>query len=91
MWKEHFRELGSKFARDFFDEIKRYETEGIRRMTYLTILIGILTLFNYYFPLNLTIKGYISFIAIITIFIFMMNHSDMNDHLNNSKKLKKYD
>jgi hypothetical protein len=90
MWKEHFRELGSKFTRDFFDEIKRYETEGIRRMSYLAILIGILTLFNYYFPLNLTIKGYISFIAIILIFIFMMNNSDMNDHLNRSEKLKKY-
>jgi hypothetical protein len=90
MWKEHFHELGSKFTRDFFDEIKRYETDGIRRISYLTILIGILTLFNYYFPLNLTIKGYISFIAILTIFIVMMNHSDMNDHLNRSEKLKKY-
>ena len=90
MWKEHFRELGSKFALDFFDEIRRYEIENIRLMSYLVTFLGILTLFNYYFPLNLTIKGYISFITIMTIFAFTMNRTMMSNYLNRSEKLKKY-
>jgi len=90
IWSEHFRELGTQFAQDMFDEYRRYQKVGLRNGILGIILIGLLTLFNYFFPLNLTIKGYISFIAVILIFVFMMNNSDMNDHLNKSEKLKKY-
>ena len=91
IWSEHFRELGTQFAQDMFDEYRRYQKVGLRNGILGIILIGLLTLFNYFFPLNLTIKGYISFIIIEPLFIIVGFYlSDMNRFFNNSEKLKKY-
>jgi hypothetical protein len=91
IWNEHFRELGTQFAQDLFYEYRRYQKVGLRNGIFGIMLIGVLTLFNYFFPLNLTIKGYISFIIIEPLFIFVgLYLSDMNRFFNNSEKLKKY-
>jgi hypothetical protein len=89
IWKEHYKELGSQFAQDLFGELKRYEKDQLHKVFKLTISLGILTLFNYFFPLSLEIKTYISFI-IVGIFIVLSVYFDLNHFFNDSEKLKKY-
>jgi hypothetical protein len=89
IWKGQYKEIGSQFAEDLFEEFRKFEKETMQKLVYLTIVLGILTLFNYYFPLNLTIKTYISFI-LIGILLIIGNYFDLNRYFNNSEKLKKY-
>ena len=90
IWKAHFKDIGSQFAKDFFDELRRYEKESVSKIYYLTLFLVILTLFNYFFPLNLEIKSYISFIILLSIFIIGMSFADLNRFLKKSEKLRKY-
>ncbi|HMK53930.1 MAG TPA: hypothetical protein VK444_04030 [Methanobacteriaceae archaeon] len=89
IWKEHFQELGSQFAQDIFDEFTTFEKDQLNKVLYLTVSLAILTLFNYFFPLNLEIKTYISFV-IVGIFIISSVYFDLNRFFNNSEKLKGY-
>jgi hypothetical protein len=89
VFKEHYKELGLQFAQDVYDESIRYQKEMIPKIFMATIVVGILTMFNYYFPLNLAIKTYISTI-IIGIFLTIAVYDDLNHYFNNSEKLKKY-
>ena len=69
IWKGHFKEIGSQFAQDLFEEFTRFEKETMIKLFYLTIILGMITLFNYFFPLNFEIKTYINFIVNRNIFI----------------------
>lgn len=89
IWKGNYKEIGSQFTEDIFSEFRRFEKDIVNKLFFIVILLCVLTLFNYFFPLNLTIKGYISFI-IIGILIIMQLTFDLNLFFNNSKKLKKY-
>jgi D-ribose pyranose/furanose isomerase RbsD len=90
IFKEHFKELGSEFAQDLYDEFRNFEKLTITRyMVLLLIILSILTLFNYFAPLNLIIKTYISTI-VVGIIIILMGYYDLNKFFNNSKKLRKY-
>jgi D-ribose pyranose/furanose isomerase RbsD len=90
IFKEHFKDLGTQFAQDFYDEFRNFEEITIKRnMITLFIILSILTIFNYFAPLNLTIKTYISTI-VVGIIIILIGYYDLNRYFNNSKKLKKY-
>ena len=89
VWKGHFKDIGSQFTEDLFGEFRSYEKEQMQRLIYLTISLFILSLFNVFFPLNLDIKTYISFIIIGT-FLIIGNYFDLNRYFNNSEKLQKY-
>lgn len=89
IWKEHYKDIGPQFAQDLFHEFKRYEKDELSKVFFLTISLVILTLFNYYFPLNLDIKTYISFV-IVGVFIVMAAYFDLNRFFNDSERLKKY-
>lgn len=89
IWKEHYRTLGSDFAQDMYDEYVKSLRSTVRQVFIVIILISILTLFNYFAPLDSAIKTYISFI-ILVIFLIMSTYFDLNYSFNNSEKLKKY-
>ena len=90
IWKQHFKKLGSQFAQDLFDEVRKFEYMSGRNGFIFAGFTGILTLFNFYFPLSLEIKGFITFIILLTFLIVANYYSNLNRYLNNSEKLKKY-
>jgi len=89
IFKEHYKKLEFQFAQNVYDEFIRFHIVSMKSVFLFIIILGILTLFDYYFPLNLEIKSYISFI-IIGIFLIMGVYYDLNRFFNNSEKLKKY-
>jgi hypothetical protein len=89
IWIEHYKALGSQFAQDMFYEFTKYGNSQQRLMVPIIIIIGILTIFNYFFPLDSAIKTYISFIILIT-FLILSTYFDLNHFFNHSEKLKKY-
>jgi zinc-ribbon domain len=89
IWKEHFKKLGSEFSKDMFDEFRKAGETGMRLTFFIIIIISILTLFNYFAPIDSAIKTYISFI-ILVIFLILNSYFDLNHFFNNSEKLKKY-
>jgi hypothetical protein len=91
IWKEHYKELGTQFAQDIFDEYRRYQRIGLRNCFLGIMSVVVLTSFNYLFPISLEIKGYISFIIVEILFLIVgLYFSDLNRFFNNSEKLKKY-
>lgn len=89
IFKEHYKKIGPQFAKDLHGEIRNFEKQSIYNTIYVIIFLIILSLFIYLFPLNLEIKTYISTI-IVGILIILMSYYDLNQFLNNSKKLEKY-
>jgi hypothetical protein len=89
IWKEHYKKLGSEFAQDMFDEFRKVGETGLRVTFFIIICISILTLFNYFVPIDSAIKTYISFIILVT-FLILISYFDLNHAFNNSEKLKKY-
>lgn len=90
IWNEHYKAFGSQFAQDMFDEFKKFGNTQMRTTSYvIIIIIGLLTLFNYFAPIDSAIKTYISFI-ILLIFLIMSTYFNLNHFFNNSEKLKKY-
>jgi hypothetical protein len=90
IFEEHFQDLGTQFAQDLYEEFRNFEEITIKRnMITLLIILSILTIFNYFAPLNLTLKTYISTI-VVGIIIIMIGYFDLNRFFNNSEKLKKY-
>lgn len=89
IWKAHFKGVKPHFVQDLFDEFTRFEKDTTAKCLYFTIVLGALTLFNYFITWNLEIQTYIS-LTIIGIFIIMANYFDLNRFFNNSEKLRKY-
>lgn len=88
-YKEHYEVLGLQFAQDIYDEYIKFHIVYLKQVFFAIIIVGILTIFNYLFPLNLEIKAYIS-ITVVGIFIITGVYYDLNHFFNNSEKLKKY-
>jgi hypothetical protein len=89
VFKEHLKEQGPDFAEDLYEEIRNFEKQSIRNSSYIVVWFSILTAFNYFIPINMEIKAYISTI-VIGFFILVMCRYDLNHYLNRSKKLEKY-
>ncbi|MBM4241984.1 MAG: hypothetical protein FJ150_10055 [Euryarchaeota archaeon] len=89
VFKEHLKEQGPEFAEDLYEEIRNFEKQSMSNAGYIVIFFSILTAFNYFMPLSMEIKTYIS--TIVTGFlIIQMYRYDLNYYLNRSKKLEKY-
>jgi len=85
IFKERYKELGSQFTQDFYDELRKFEKITTqRKVPALLIILGLLTVFNYSSSINSEMKTYISFI-IIGIFLFLMGYLDLNKILNRSQ------
>ena len=90
VFEEHFKELGSAFAKEFYIEFRNFEKLTIKnRMRLVFIILIFLNIFNFYFPFTLDLKTYFNFI-VVGIIIILMGYFDVNRFFNKSKKLGKY-
>lgn len=89
IFKQHFKDLGPQFGIDVYDEFMNFLKDGIKKVFMGIVILSILTLFNYLFPIGLDWKTYISTV-IILILLIASSYEDLNHFFNNSEKLKKY-
>ena len=89
IFKQHFKDLGPQFGVDVYHEFMNFLIDGIKKVFIGIVILAILTVFNYLFPLSLDWKTYIS-TFIVGILLILSSYGDLNHFFNNSEKLKKY-